>query len=320
MPVILLFKLLCILLLILLSLALMQSFLSRQDRRRSYAPGHSVNGLHVCQMGESLPAVVLESGLAASCLSWSMVQARLRNLSVSYNRAEIGSPRTAPVPLDAMIADLHSLVQKLEIPQPYILVAHSFGGYIARLYAQRFPHELAGVLLVDPLTPEEWIHPNAAQCRRLRRAIFFTRAAGVLARFGFVRLGLWLILLRKSEKPGPISRYIEVMRRIQTEVRKFPPHLVRPIRANWSRPAFFRNMAAHLKMLPASASVVAGCNFPAGLPVTVLSAPGQPSQVLAAHRAMATRHVVASRGGHFIHLDEPELVIGEVERLATAAL
>jgi hypothetical protein len=107
------------------------------------------------------------------------------------------------------------------------------------------------------------------------------------------------------------------MRRIQTEVRKFPPHLMRPIRANWSRPAFFQNMAAYLEMLPACASMVARCDFPAGLPVTVLSASGQPSQVLAAHRAMATRHVVASRGGH---LDEPELVIGEVERLATAAL
>ncbi len=219
-----------------------------------------------------------------------------------------------------MVTGLHSLVQKLEIPQPYILVAHSFGGYIARIYAERFPQELAGVLLVDPLTHEEWIHPTLAQHWRLRRAIFFTRCAGVLACFGMVRIGLWLLMLNKGEKPGPISRYIEVMRRIQEGVRKFPPNLRRPIRANWSRPGFFRNMAGYLKILPASASIVAQHSFPAGVPVTVLSAPDQPSEVLAAHRVMATRHVVASRGGHFIHLDEPELVIREVQQLAALSL
>jgi pimeloyl-ACP methyl ester carboxylesterase len=218
-----------------------------------------------------------------------------------------------------MVMDLHSLVHKLDLPQPYILVAHSFGGYIARIYAQRFPRELAGVLLVDPLTPEEWIHPNSGQRWRLRRAIFFTRCAGVLAYFGMVRMGLWLLMLNKGEKSGPISRYIEVMRRIQEGVRKFPPDLRHPIRANWSRPGFFRNMAAYLEMLPACASLVAQHSFPAGLPVTVLSALDQPSQVLAAHRAMATRHVIASRGGHFIHLDEPELVIGEIQQLAASS-
>jgi pimeloyl-ACP methyl ester carboxylesterase len=72
--------------------------------------------------------------------------------------------------------------------------------------------------------------------------------------------------------------------------------------------------------LPASASIVAQHSFPARLPVTVLSAPDQPSEVLAAHRTMATRHVVASRGEHFIHLDEPDLVIREIQRMAASSL
>jgi pimeloyl-ACP methyl ester carboxylesterase len=301
------------------ALALVQAWLARRDRLRFFPDADFVNGLHACRMGTGSPVIVFESGLAASCFSWNKVQSKLSHPSLSYNRAEIGSHGKGSDPLEAMVQDLHALTQALKISSPHILVAHSFGGYIARLYAWHFPAQLAGVLLVDPLTPEEWLRPSLNQRWRLRRAIFFTQAAGVLACFGLVRFGVWMILSRKKEGPAPISRYVEVMRRIRSEVKKLPPEVIQPVRANWSRPAFFRNMAAYLKMLPASAGTVAETSFPAGVPVTVLSSGSQPEAVLAAHRAVATRHIGASQAGHFIHLDEPELVVRELQALVIAA-
>src|SRR3984957_12155630 len=69
-------------------------------------------------------------------------------------------PRTA----QDLVADLHILLQKAHIPGPYVIVAHSFGGIFARLYASTYPDEVVGMVLVDALsenlrsglTPEQW--------------------------------------------------------------------------------------------------------------------------------------------------------------------
>jgi pimeloyl-ACP methyl ester carboxylesterase len=61
-------------------------------------------------------------------------------------------------------ADLHALLRAAKEPGPYVLVGHSWGGLIARLFASTYPDEVAGLLLIDPaseflktsLTPEQW--------------------------------------------------------------------------------------------------------------------------------------------------------------------
>lgn len=258
---------------------------------------------------------MFESGLGASCLSWSRIQPELAGSAAtySYDRAGFGwsaNADRAPCSLETLAEDLHSWVEKKVQSRPFVLVAHSFGAYIARLYVKSYPQDVAAVVLVDPLTPEEWTNPTAAQRRRLRHAIFFTRSAGVLAFLGIVRFGLGLLFLRKT--PGPLSRRIEILHRIGAGLGKFPPECAPIIRANWSRPRFFFNMAENLRALPACAPVAARCPFPAGLPVTVISSSIQSPEVVAYQRTMGTRHVLATRSGHFIQLDEPQLVVREV--------
>ncbi len=309
---------------VLVALVIIQALLTHRDRRRYAPPGTLVNGLHVVKLGEGLPAIVFESGIANSSMSWNLIQPQLahQTATYSYDRAGFGWSVASggACSLEKITADLHALVDCLKIPRPLILVGHSFGGYVVRLYAHRFPGEVAALVLVDPATPEEWMNPTRQQRWRLRRAVFFTRAAGVLACFGVVRLGLWLLLLRTKDTPGPISRFSQTLQRIRFEVRKIPRELLPLIRAHWSRPGFYRAMASYLKALPACARAVSSCPIPPRIPVTVLSGAHQPPERLAEHVSTATRHLIATQSAHFIHLDEPELVVQAIrEALQQAA-
>jgi pimeloyl-ACP methyl ester carboxylesterase len=301
---------------VLAALAIVQAVLVSRDRRRFGSPGTMVDGLHVLRQGHGLPAVVFESGIANSCLSWNVVQAEVarHTTTYSYDRAGLGwsAPPRSPCSLDGITADLHALLDRLGVSRPVVLVGHSFGAYVVRSYANRFPSEVGALVLVDPATPEEWMAPNPQQLWRLRRAIFFTRAAEVLAYFGIVRFGLWVLLLRKKETPGPLSRFSETLQRIRFELRKVRPEVLPFIRAHWSRPGFYQAMAAHLQVLPECAMAVSNLTVPKGIAVTVLSGAHQPPERLAEHAAVATRHIIASKGAHFIYLDEPELVINAV--------
>ncbi len=225
-----------------------------------------------------------------------------------------------------MSDDLHKLVTALGVPRPYILVAHSFGAYIVTAFAQRFSEELAGVVLVDPLTPQEWVKPDREQRWMLRRGVWFSRAGGVLASVGVVRACLWLLERGSREAPRGVLRIFgkkatETVERILRELAKLPPEVVRLIRARWSTPKFFWTMAAYIRALPACAAEIEGCAIPAQVRVTVLSGAHQPAIRLEEHAAIAEhshhgRHVIAPKGAHWIHLDHPELVASAVREMA----
>ena len=72
----------------------------------------------------------------------------------------VAMPRTA---LES-VHDLHALLQAATVPGPYVLVGHSYGGMLARLYASTYPTEIVGMVLVDAfsegledqMTPDQW--------------------------------------------------------------------------------------------------------------------------------------------------------------------
>src|SRR5262249_16014130 len=73
-------------------------------------------------------------------------------------------PVPQPRPAEAVVADLHTLLQTVGVPVPYVLVGRWLGGLFVRLYAATYPAEVVGLVLVDAwyeglqelLTPEQW--------------------------------------------------------------------------------------------------------------------------------------------------------------------
>jgi pimeloyl-ACP methyl ester carboxylesterase len=116
--------------------------------------GHS---LHLHCTGSGSPTVVLQPGGG----DFSSVMARIAPAVASqtrvcvYDRAGRGWSDAVENPQDAtaIAADLHTLLQRGDVPGPYVLAGHSFGGLYVLTYADRYPDEVAGMVLIDSTDP-----------------------------------------------------------------------------------------------------------------------------------------------------------------------
>ncbi len=133
------------------------------DLLRAY-PGRMVDlggyALHIDCRGHGQPLVVLESGLGGLSLEWHAVQRELavRTRTCVYDRAGYGWSDAGPLPRTAAqsAAELHRLLLAAGEKPPFVLAAHSYGGFIARLYAARYAEEVAAVVLLDASAPEQF--------------------------------------------------------------------------------------------------------------------------------------------------------------------
>src|SRR4029077_16375311 len=146
--------------------------------------------LHVYETGQGSPTVLLEAGIAATSLSWRPVQDEITKFArvASYDRAGLGwsDTNSKPLTLSGLVDDLQSLLKAAQLQPPYILVGHSFGGLIVQAFACRAPKEVAGLVLVDAVRPEEW-HPLSSEQRRtLARGVRLSQRGAMLARTGIV--------------------------------------------------------------------------------------------------------------------------------------
>jgi len=97
--------------------------------------------------------VVFESGLGQGKEVWAPVFKAVSAVTrvVAYDRAGYGQSEASDEARDGMqiVHELRALLQTEKLPAPYILVGHSLGGTVVKLFAQMFPDEVAGVVLVD---------------------------------------------------------------------------------------------------------------------------------------------------------------------------
>lgn len=99
------------------------------------------------------PSVIFIAGLGDSHETWNEIQEIIsrETSTFSYDRAGIGKSEAAPVPRTCLdlVKELSALLRSLKIEPPYVLVGHSFGGLVARLFVSLNPELVSGMVLVD---------------------------------------------------------------------------------------------------------------------------------------------------------------------------
>ena len=276
--------------------------------------------------GSGQPIVVFESGIAATSQNWAGIQEAVSRFArtFTYDRAGLGwssNAKTERTPTH-IVKELRLLLQQARIPGPYLLVGHSFGGLVVRRFAASYPEEVAGVLLVDAMRTEDWPPVNEARRASLNRGIRMAKMAIPFAQVGLLRLAATSLLRRSGRTSRFFSRVAgaggrHVLERIVREISKMPREVWPVVAAHWSNPYFYRGLAAHLEAVPKSVQEMANAEAIHDVPVCLLTPPtARPLTPEELFRiGPATRQVLVENCGHWVHLDEPRLVVEAIRTM-----
>lgn len=307
-----------------------------RDRQRYAEPGRWVtigNGarLYLLEMGAGAPTVLFEAGFGATHLNWRAIQESIAQYAcaASYDRCGLGwssRSRTARTPGN-IAHELHQMLHRAGVKPPFILVGHSFGGLVVRRYALLYPNEVAGVVLIDPMRCEEWPPLDPAKQSQLDLGCRLIRFAIPVASCGLARLLVSLLFCRASHISDQIvgaagAHKRHVLTRIKTEVRKMPRKVWPAVAAHWSRPGFYAGIRSHILSIPQTVTEMDGAGPIREIPVTVLT-PSNAAPLSQQHLDRIgdnARQVIARKSEHWIHLDEPELVIDSIRSTMAAAV
>lgn len=280
--------------------------------------------LHLNVLGQGRPAVILEAGIAASSLSWALVVKRVAEFAtvVTYDRAGFGWSDPAPHRCTALDAarDLALLLDRAGFGGPFVLVGHSFGGLIVRVFEQEYPDRVAGLVLVDPVSRAEWREESEQRKRMLARGVTLSRRGALLARLGVVKLGLNLLMNGSRTIPKLLARVSAgrgagITERLTAEVRKMPRELWPAVAAHWSDARCFHAMADSLENLPLSVTQIDESRSLGDLPIVVLSAAATAEHEHDAGLSTRGEHRIVPGSGHWIQLDAPDAVVAAIARI-----
>ena len=308
---------------------------ARRDRRRYTSEGRWIDiggkrKLYLVEKGSSGPTVLFEAGIAATNLNWFHIQEAVSRFAstASYDRGGLGwsSPcRTARTPAN-IAAELHQMLEGAGIKPPYILVGHSFGGLVMRRFALNFPEEVTSMVLVDPMRCEEWPPLNPGKQSEIDRGRKLFRFAIPAARIGVARLVVASLFLRSGLAAQQLAGAAgnggrHVLDRIKDEVGKMPREVWPIVAAHWSRPGNYAGMRKHVEAVPDTVREMHNAEPIQKIPVLVLT-PGEStplSEEQIGRIGSSVQQVIASKSAHWIHLDQPELVIDSIRNMVMSA-
>lgn len=314
---------------------LYQSLGCLRDRRRYAGGGRwiTIGGgcrLYVREAGTGKPTVVFEAGIGATHLNWRHVQEQVAQFAhtAAYDRTGLGwsSPCRSERTPGNIARELHAMLQTAGIEPPYVLVGHSFGGLVVRRYALEYPNQVAGVVLVDPMRCEEWPPLAPGKQGQLDLGKKMIDYALPVARCGLARLAVALLFGRARRLTGQLAGVTgtngqHVLGRVTHEVRKMPREVWPVVAAHWSRPEFYTGMRRHIEAIPETVREMHAAEPIREIPVMILT-PGKALPLGDSDLARIgdqARQIIAPESAHWIHLDEPGLVIRAIQDTIAAA-
>jgi pimeloyl-ACP methyl ester carboxylesterase len=144
--------------------AVYESVAEAADVRAYPPPGRMIDvggySLHITCTGTGSPTVVIDAGWGDSSGAWSSwVQPGVARTTrvCTYDRAGMGYSEPGPLPRTAQrfAEELHTLLSRADVPGPYVLVGHSLGGLPVRVFAHDYAAEVAGVVLIESMSPRQ---------------------------------------------------------------------------------------------------------------------------------------------------------------------
>jgi len=176
-----------------------QTAATESDQRKYPPPGAlvNVNGykMHIYCVGEGSPTVILDSANMGTVSNWAWIQPEVAKETrvCAYDRADLGWSDLSPQPNDTLhnAQALHTLLRNANVPSPYVLVGHSFGGLYVRMYAEIYPDEVVGMVFIEGTLPDGLkalgrsdVMPNAPDADMMNATPFISRL-GILRLVGF---------------------------------------------------------------------------------------------------------------------------------------
>ena len=280
-----------------------------RDARKFPVPGtmFDVDGqkLHLFCKGEGNPTVVLVPGASSPSFQWFGVQGSVAEFTraCTYDRPGYGwsAPSPSPLSMSQHVKELHALLVEARIREPYVLVGHSYGGALVRLFARDYPSEVAGMVLVDSVEARFYSSPGHLEFEKEDKRS--ARIEELKARFGLTRFRT-----RNYPMPGPIS-WPELYRERAAEIGT----LVSPDK---------NGSTGTLGNMPL-AVIRHGVNFPASILPRDETAEQYEAEWLDAQKRLATLStdselVVARHSGHEVNLDQPSIIVDEINLVVAA--
>lgn len=277
------------------------------DARTYPPPGQLVDvggyRLHINCTGTGGPTVVIEAGLGDWSTSWGgYVQPEVAKTTrvCTYDRAGMGWSEAGPLPRDAAQSakELHTLLQNANIPGPYVMVGHSLGGLIVRVFVHEYASEIAGVVLIESMNPKQFTQSQIeAQSQSESRSQPFSLQA-VLAHFGVVRL---LVKLPGIAPSVPAN-----------EEAYYPLYI---------RPQSLQATANESQGLPAAGAQAAAVKSFGDLPLIVLTARlnnnqgWQEWQTELSQLSSNSQHLFAENSGHNVQVEEPDAAVAAIVQM-----
>jgi len=289
------------------------------------APGQLVNvggyKMHLHCIGQGSPTVIMDAGASDFSVTWSAVQSEIGEAVrvCSYDRAGFGW--SEPNPNDSrtsetMVSELNTLLSNADIEGPYILVGHSFGGMNMRLYAQRHPEKVVGLVLVDSTYEVQSLEVQKLYQEVYQHVLGEYRVVSVLKSLG-------LLALSPEDIPDP----------------GLPVDAQAQYRAILASTDHVETMIAELDAIEASFEEVREAKITSlgDLPLVVLSAEhsdlpflseAQNQQMSQAWKGMQaelatqssnSKQIFAKQSGHYIQLEQPQRVIDAIRQIVSMA-
>lgn len=259
--------------------------------------------LHIYCTGSGSPTVIIEAGLGDWSTLWAgYVQPEVAKTTriCTYDRAGMGWSEAGPLPRDAaqMAKELYTLLQNANIHGPYVMVGHSLGGLVIRVFVHDHSSEIAGVVFIDSSNPAQFTQSQSGtQPESDTQSQPFSLDA-TLARFGVIRLGTKVPALAPRLSPNFEAYYPQ-----------------------YARPQSLQTTANEYQGASAAGAQAAAVETFGDLQLIVLTArlnnlPGWPewqSELL--QLSSNSQQLFAENSGHNVQVDEPDAAIAAIEKM-----